>query len=88
MIDCDVHQNFRSIAELLPYLAETHREHILHGGYAGIGLPEYHWTHPEDSGAATPSPRREARPGPTTTFCGSSSSTPTGSTTPSPARTS
>ena len=47
MIDCDVHQNFRSIAELLPYLPETHREHILHGGYAGIGLPEYHWTHPE-----------------------------------------
>ena len=49
MIDCDVHQNVRSIAELLPYLPETHREHVLHGGYAGIGLPEYHWTHPEGS---------------------------------------
>ncbi|MCI0637270.1 MAG: amidohydrolase family protein [Actinobacteria bacterium] len=47
MIDCDVHQTFRSISDLLPYLPEVHREHILHGGYAGIGLPEYHWTHPE-----------------------------------------
>lgn len=47
MIDCDVHQTFRSLDDLLPYLPEVHREHIVHGGYSGIGLPEYHWTHPE-----------------------------------------
>jgi predicted TIM-barrel fold metal-dependent hydrolase len=47
MIDCDVHQNFTSIQELLPYLPEVYREHILHGGYAGVGFPEYPWTHPE-----------------------------------------
>jgi uncharacterized protein len=47
VIDCDVHQTLASIEDLVPYLPEAHREHILHGGYAGIGLPEYHWTHPE-----------------------------------------
>jgi len=47
MIDCDVHQNFNSIHALLPYLPEVHREHILRGGYAGVGFPEYPWTHPE-----------------------------------------
>jgi predicted TIM-barrel fold metal-dependent hydrolase len=47
MIDADVHENLNSIDDLLPYLPEVYREHILHGGYAGIGFPEYHWTHPE-----------------------------------------
>ena len=47
MIDCDVHQNFRSIHDLLPYMPEVHREHILHGGYHGVTFPEYPWTHPE-----------------------------------------
>jgi predicted TIM-barrel fold metal-dependent hydrolase len=47
MIDCDVHQNFGSIDELLPYLPEVHREHILHAGYAGISFPQYPWAHPE-----------------------------------------
>jgi predicted TIM-barrel fold metal-dependent hydrolase len=46
MIDCDVHQNLTSIGELLPYLPEVYREHIEHGGYAGISFPEYHWSHP------------------------------------------
>ena len=47
MIDCDVHQTFRTLDDLLPYLPEVHREHIVHGGYSGVRLPEYHWTHPE-----------------------------------------
>ena len=47
MIDCDVHQNFGSIADLLPYLPEVYRDHVEHGGYGGISFPEYHWTHPE-----------------------------------------
>ena len=82
MIDCDVHQTFRSLDDLLPYLPEVHREHIVHGGYSGIGLPEYHWTHPEGFW------RRDAVPedgGPararTSSCCGDSCSTPTRSTT-------
>jgi predicted TIM-barrel fold metal-dependent hydrolase len=47
MIDCDVHQNLSSIEELFPYLPEATREHLVHGGYAGVGFPEYPWTHPE-----------------------------------------
>jgi predicted TIM-barrel fold metal-dependent hydrolase len=47
MIDCDVHQNLSSIEELFPYLPEAVREHLVHGGYAGVGFPEYPWTHPE-----------------------------------------
>jgi predicted TIM-barrel fold metal-dependent hydrolase len=47
MIDCDVHQNLSSIEELFPYLPDAAREHLLHGGYAGVGFPEYPWTHPE-----------------------------------------
>src|SRR5438874_6014039 len=47
MIDCDVHQNFGSIADLLPYLPEVYRDHVEHGGYGGISFREYHWTHPE-----------------------------------------
>ena len=63
MIDCDVHQNFRSISDLLPYLPETHREHIVHGGYAGISLPEYHWTHPEGFWRRDSFPQTGGRPG-------------------------
>jgi uncharacterized protein len=47
VIDCDVHQNLTSIHDLLPYLPEVYREHVLHGGYAGIDFPQYPWTHPE-----------------------------------------
>src|SRR5215213_11106616 len=47
MIDCDVHQTFRSIEDLFPYLAEAHREHVAHGGYDGVRFPEYPYSHPE-----------------------------------------
>src|SRR3954464_9614675 len=47
MIDCDVHQNFRSIHDLLPYMAPEHREHVSAGGYGGIDFPGYPWSHPE-----------------------------------------
>ncbi|MGH3042241.1 MAG: amidohydrolase family protein [Gaiellaceae bacterium] len=47
MIDCDVHQNFASIAELFPYLSEVHRQHVKRGGYTGAQFPEYPWSHPE-----------------------------------------
>ena len=63
MIDSDVHQNFASITDLLSYLPETQREHILHGGYAGIGLPEYHWTHPEGFWRRDSFPATGGRPG-------------------------
>jgi predicted TIM-barrel fold metal-dependent hydrolase len=47
MIDCDVHQNFNSLSELFPYLSAAHRDHIVNGGYGGLSLPSYPWTHPE-----------------------------------------
>lgn len=47
MIDCDVHQNFTSLDELFPYLAEAHREHLKNGAYTGVRLPEYPYSHPE-----------------------------------------
>lgn len=47
LIDCDVHQNFDSLEELLPYLPRAHRDHLTRGGYSGVGLPTYLWMHPE-----------------------------------------
>ena len=47
IIDCDVHQNFTSLQELLPYLPHAHRDHVTRGGYSGMGLPSYLWMHPE-----------------------------------------
>lgn len=47
IIDCDVHQNFRSLDDLLPYLPRAQSEHLTRGGYSGMGFPTYLWMHPE-----------------------------------------
>ncbi len=47
MIDCDVHQNFDSLSELLPWIDPAHRDYIRHSGFGGFELPNYlTWTHP------------------------------------------
>jgi uncharacterized protein len=46
MIDCDVHQNFNSLKDLLPWLDPAFRGHVEHGGYQGFELPNYPWVHP------------------------------------------
>ncbi|MGH2910212.1 MAG: amidohydrolase family protein [Solirubrobacteraceae bacterium] len=46
MIDCDVHQNFNRLADLLPWLDPQYRDFVEHGGFGGLGLPNYPWVHP------------------------------------------
>jgi uncharacterized protein len=46
MIDCDVHQNFNHVQDLLPWLDPAHRDYVVHGGYGGYSLPNYPWLHP------------------------------------------
>ena len=46
MIDCDVHQNFNHLHDLLPWIDPAHRDYVLHGGYGGYSLPNYPWLHP------------------------------------------
>ena len=46
MIDCDVHQNFDSLSDLLPWLDPAFRDYLTIGGYTGFTLPNYPWVHP------------------------------------------
>jgi len=46
VIDCDVHQNFNNIQELLPWVDPAFRDYLVHGGYGGYSLPNYPWLHP------------------------------------------
>jgi uncharacterized protein len=46
MIDCDVHQNFNSLRDLLPWLDPAFRDYVTEGGYGGFTLPNYPWVHP------------------------------------------
>jgi predicted TIM-barrel fold metal-dependent hydrolase len=46
MIDCDVHQNFSRLDELLPWIDPPFRRYIERGGYTGYQLPNYPWVHP------------------------------------------
>jgi len=47
MIDCDVHQNFNRLSDLLPWIAPAHRDYVLHAGFGGFELPNYlTWMHP------------------------------------------
>jgi predicted TIM-barrel fold metal-dependent hydrolase len=46
MIDCDVHQNFNSLHDLVPWLDPAFRDYVEVGGYAGFQLPNYPWVHP------------------------------------------
>lgn len=52
MIDCDVHNNWRSAEVLLPYLAPAFRDYLLRGELPGErgSFPHAHrpWLHPED----------------------------------------
>jgi predicted TIM-barrel fold metal-dependent hydrolase len=47
VIDCDVHQNFNRLSDLLPWIDPAHRGYILHAGFGGFELPNYlTWMHP------------------------------------------
>jgi uncharacterized protein len=46
MIDCDVHQNFNSLRDLVPWLDPAFRDYVTDGGYGGFTLPNYPWIHP------------------------------------------
>lgn len=46
MIDCDVHQNFNQLRDLLPWVDPPFRPYLEHGGYNGYQLPNYPWVHP------------------------------------------
>ncbi len=47
MIDCDVHQNFGHVRDLLPWMDPAYRDFMLHAGFGGFELPGYlTWMHP------------------------------------------
>lgn len=46
MIDCDVHQNFNRLQDLVPWLDPKYRDFVVHGGFGGLDLPNYPWVHP------------------------------------------
>ncbi len=47
MIDCDVHQNFNRLSDLLPWIDPAYRDFVLHAGFGGFELPNYlTWMHP------------------------------------------
>ena len=47
MIDCDVHQNFDRLSDLLPWVDPAYRDFVLHAGFGGFELPNYlTWMHP------------------------------------------
>jgi predicted TIM-barrel fold metal-dependent hydrolase len=46
MIDCDVHQNYNSLRDLVPWLDPAFREYVEVGGYTGYQVPNYPWVHP------------------------------------------
>ena len=46
MIDCDVHQNFDALSDLLPWIDPAFRDYVTEGGYGGFTLPNYPWVHP------------------------------------------
>jgi predicted TIM-barrel fold metal-dependent hydrolase len=46
VIDCDVHQNFDHVQDLVPWLDPAFRDYVVHGGYGGYSLPNYPWLHP------------------------------------------
>jgi hypothetical protein len=39
MIDCDIHQNFNHVSDLLPWIDPAYRDYILHAGFGGFELP-------------------------------------------------
>jgi len=41
VIDCDVHQNFNRVSDLLPWVDPAHRDYFLHAGFGGFDLPNY-----------------------------------------------
>jgi predicted TIM-barrel fold metal-dependent hydrolase len=45
VIDCDVHQNFNSLQDLLPWIDPPFRPYLERGGYTGYQLPNYPWVH-------------------------------------------
>ncbi len=47
MIDCDVHQNFNRLSDLLPWIDLAYRDYVLYAGFGGFELPNYlTWMHP------------------------------------------
>ena len=47
MIDCDVHRNFGSLRDLLPWVDPAYRDYLRCAGFGGFELPNYStWTQP------------------------------------------
>jgi predicted TIM-barrel fold metal-dependent hydrolase len=46
VIDCDVHQNFNRLQDLVGWLDPQYRDFVEHGGFDGLSLPNYPWVHP------------------------------------------
>jgi predicted TIM-barrel fold metal-dependent hydrolase len=46
LIDCDIHYNFRSLMDLVPYMDPVYRDLVIHSGTVGLELPGYIWQHP------------------------------------------
>ena len=47
MIDCDVHRNFGSLRDLLPWVDPAYRDYLRYAGFGGFELPNYStWTQP------------------------------------------
>ena len=48
MIDCDVHQNFNHVSDLLPWIDPAYRDYVRNAGFGGFELPNYlTWMHPD-----------------------------------------
>ena len=84
MIDCDVHNAWRSTDVLLPYLPPTFREYLERGELPGGrgSFPHAHrpWLHPEDFKRVDAVPPAVTQPAAITCSCASSCSIATRST--------
>src|SRR3954451_10147596 len=67
MIDCDIHQAWRSISELRPYLDPYHRDLLDRGETSGLrgSLPPAHrpWLHPAGWSRTDATPSDGSPPG-------------------------
>jgi uncharacterized protein len=64
VIDCDVHQNFNHVSDLLPWVDPAHRDYFLHAGFGGFELPNYlTWMHPNGTTSRDSVPPNGGVPG-------------------------
>jgi predicted TIM-barrel fold metal-dependent hydrolase len=64
VIDCDVHQNFNHVSDLLPWIDPAHRDYILRAGFGGFELPNYlTWIQPHGFNRGDAAPPDGGMPG-------------------------